>query len=105
MRKTAGCLLFAAFFLLFFEVAHAAQDNLVKMVEQHPAARKFLATIGGRVHQVQDIGDLYEIVVYNKKGTPSVMYLTKDRKYLVVGMLLDENVQNLTARRAAEFGK
>lgn len=76
----------------------------VNKVKEFETVKNFISKAKVEVAEVKDIGSLYEVVVSQGKSK-NIIYVTKDGKYLILGNLLDKDVNNVTRERAMEINK
>lgn len=89
--------------LLITSISCADQNNISK-VKDFEIVKGFLSDTQTELHEVRDIGSLYEITI--KQGQQkAIIYVTRDGKYIVLGNLFDKNRKNITQERFAEISK
>ncbi len=89
--------------LLITSTSCANQNNISK-VKELETVKGFLSDTQTELHEVRDIGPLYEITI--KQGRQkAIIYVTKDGKYIVLGNIFDKDRKNITQERFAEISK
>jgi thiol:disulfide interchange protein DsbC len=76
----------------------------ISAVSDTPALKEFLGQINGEVLEVNNLGPLYELVV-SSRGMKGPVYLTADKKYLILGAVRDEKGKDITQARFEELNK
>ncbi len=90
--------------LLTLPITACAKQDKITKVSEFEVMKVFLADAPVELHEVNDIGSLYEVVVKqgNQKG---IIYVTKDGKYVVLGNIFDKAKTNITQKRFTELSK
>ena len=92
-------LIFAVFFLSIFCASVYAETNDIK-----DFAERFVKKIDAKFISYHDMGELFE-VVFEAKGKKGILYLTKDRQYIIIGAVVTKEGKNLTKERLQSLNK
>ncbi|MCX8069048.1 MAG: DsbC family protein, partial [Thermodesulfovibrionales bacterium] len=76
----------------------------VSKVKDFEVVKNFLQKANVEFSEAKDLGSIYEVVVARGKAK-NIVYVTKDGKYILLGELIDKNINNVTRERANEINK
>lgn len=76
----------------------------VNKVKEFETVKNFITKAKVELGEIRDIGSVFEVVVTQGKAK-NIIYVTKDGKYILLGNLLDKDINNVTRERAMEINK
>ncbi|GER94918.1 hypothetical protein A45J_2684 [hot springs metagenome] len=92
--------------LCLFSTNAFAGETMPIDIPKTEALQKILSATNSKLKEVNDIGSVYEVVTErNDQKKVNVLYLTKDKKYIIGGALFDSNLRNITKERLDELNK
>lgn len=105
INKVRTITLLAVALCLFSTNAFAGETMPID-IPKTEALQKILSATNSKLKEVKDIGSVYEVVTErNDQKKVNIFYLTKDRKYIIGGVLFDSNLRNITKERLDELNK
>lgn len=95
---------FVILFVVIFMMWSCNTSADVNKVKDFEVVKNFLAKANVEFSEAKDLGNIYEVVVARGK-LKNIVYVTKDGNYILLGELIDKNINNVTRERANEINK